>query len=306
MEPGYVFRQAYEKSVEPNRTRFMQKIGVVDPRVPVAMERFAADSDAELVSETATYRVYQVRWPVLPDVQGEGLLLEPKRPPVAQVVALPDADQTPEELVGLATGLDRDMQFARRLAESGCLVVVPTMVDRTTRWADDPDGKLRVAHGITHREWIYRQSFQMGRHIIGYEVQKVLAAVDWFKRRSESAPVGVAGYGEGGLIAFYSGAADTRIDAVLVSGYFTSRQNVWAEPIYRNVWGLLEEFGDAELATLVAPRGLAVEFSKFPQVTNQKGDMTTPDAQTVIAEFNRIDTLLQPGFQHRRISARTW
>ena len=32
-----------------------------------------------------------------------------------------------------------------------------------------------------HREWIYRQAYQMGRHIIGYEVQKVLAAVDWFE-----------------------------------------------------------------------------------------------------------------------------
>jgi hypothetical protein len=35
-----------------------------------------------------------------------------------------------------------------------------------------------------HRELIYRMSYQMGRHIIGYEVQKVLAAVDWFERKS--------------------------------------------------------------------------------------------------------------------------
>ena len=108
----------------------------------------------------------------------------------------------------------------------------------------------------THREWIYRQAFHMGRHIIGYEVQKVLAAVDWFKRQSSEARVGVAGYGEGGLIAFYAAALDTRIDAALVSGYFDSRQGVWSEPIYRNVWALLTQFGDAEVATLIAPRGL--------------------------------------------------
>src|SRR6266568_4047303 len=35
--------QAYEKSVEPNRKRFMQKIGVVDARMPAAMERFGDD-----------------------------------------------------------------------------------------------------------------------------------------------------------------------------------------------------------------------------------------------------------------------
>ena len=59
--------------------------------------------------------------------------------------------------------------------------------------------------------------------------------------------IGVAGYAEGGLIAFYSAALDTRIDAALVSGYFDSRQRVWEEPIYRNVFGLLHEFGDAEI-----------------------------------------------------------
>ena len=57
-----------------------------------------------------------------------------------------------------------------------------------------------------HREWLYRMSFEVGRHIIGYEVQKVLAAVDWFEQENarQTAPIGVAGYGEGGLMAFYS------------------------------------------------------------------------------------------------------
>ena len=35
-----------------------------------------------------------------------------------------------------------------------------------------------------HREWIYRQAFHMGRHVIGYEVQKVLSAVEWLKKSS--------------------------------------------------------------------------------------------------------------------------
>ena len=37
-----------------------------------------------------------------------------------------------------------------------------------------------------HREFIYRMAYEMGRHIIGYEVQKVLAAVDWFTREKAS------------------------------------------------------------------------------------------------------------------------
>jgi len=297
-------RQAYEKSVEPNRMRFMQKIGVVDVRMPAVMERFGDDFAVGLLSETAAYRVYQVRWPVLEDVlgldcvHGEGLLLEPRQSPAAHVVALPDADHTPEQIAGLAPGVEKSAQFARRLAEQSCLVLVPTMIDRSSRWSGHPQIGMTDQ---THREWIYRQAFQMGRHMIGYEVQKVLAAVDWFQKEAYAARIGVVGYGEGGLIALYSAAVDTRIDAVLVSGYFNSREQVWSEPIYRNVWGLLEEFGDAELATLIAPRGLVVEFSRSPETTGNRGDLITPTYQSVAAEFDRIDTLLQPGFQPRQL-----
>src|SRR6185295_373694 len=114
----FTTRQAYEKSVEGNRQRFMKSIGVVDPRVPSAMERFGEDDDAAVVADTPAYRIYQVRWPVLDGVSGEGLLLEPKSRPIGHVVALPDADQTPEQIVGLAHGVARDAQFPRRLAEN--------------------------------------------------------------------------------------------------------------------------------------------------------------------------------------------
>jgi dienelactone hydrolase len=143
----------------------------------------------------------------------------------------------------------------------------------------------------------------MGRHIIGYEVQKVLAAVDWFAGSAPGVRIGVAGVGEGGLVAFYAAAADTRISAALVSGYFNSRERVWAEPIYRNVWGLLEEFGDAEIASLVAPRGLVVEYARYPEVKNQKGDLTTPALESVQAEFKRIDAITRPGFQAKELVA---
>jgi cephalosporin-C deacetylase-like acetyl esterase len=109
-------------------------------------------------------------------------------------------------------------------------------------------------------------AFEMGRHIIGYEVQKVLAAVDWLTREKDHPPVGVIGYGEGGLLALYSAAVDERIAAACVCGYFGPREGLWQEPIYRNVWGLLTEFGDAELAMLVAPRRLVVEHCAVPKV----------------------------------------
>jgi hypothetical protein len=123
---------AYEKSVEPNRKRLREVTGLVDPRVPLRLERFGGDDNPDLVAQAERYRVYQVRGPVFEGVWGEGLLLEPKGKPRARVVALPDADQTPEQLVGLAPGFENEAQFARRLAENGFLVVVPVLLDRLT------------------------------------------------------------------------------------------------------------------------------------------------------------------------------
>ncbi len=304
---------AYDQSVQPNRQRFRKVIGVVDDRVPVRMERFGDDDTPALVAATGRYRVFQVRWPVLDGVWGEGLLLEPKGKPLAHVVALPDADRTPEQLVGLAPGVDKEAQFARRLAENGFQVVVPALVDRSDRWSGNP---AIAWTNQPHREWIYRQAFHLGRHVIGYEVQKVLAVVDWFRQRGGAkAKVGVVGHGEGGLLAFYAAAVEPGIEACLVSGYFDARPRPWEEPIYRNVWGLLHEFGDAEMATLIAPRGLVVEHSEWPAVTGPPpvrkgrrgggaaGKLTTPVLASVQAEFRRLDTILPAGFQPRHLVA---
>jgi hypothetical protein len=202
--------EAYAKSVEPNRERLKKILGVVDSRVAVRMERFGDDDRPALVAKTDRYGVYQVRWPVLEGVSGEGLLLEPSGKPLAQVVALPDADQTPEQLAGLAPGIPAASQFARRLADAGFRVVVPVLIDRSDEWSGHPDVRWT---NQPHREWVYRQAYMMGRHVIGYEVQKVLAAVDWLKHTGPGLKVGVIGYGEGGLVAMDAAAVDSRIDA---------------------------------------------------------------------------------------------
>src|SRR3954469_9566781 len=70
-------REAYERSIRANRESFRKILGVVDPRLPAAMERFGDDDRPSLVAEDDAFRAYQVRWPVLEGVLGEGLLLEP-------------------------------------------------------------------------------------------------------------------------------------------------------------------------------------------------------------------------------------
>lgn len=294
---------AYERSVASNREHLRRWLGVVDERLPVeALEYVGTSLVSSRVAENAAFAAYAVRWPVLEGVRGEGLLLQPRKPNGTAVVVLPDADQTPEMLVGLAPGVPPDSQMARRLAEAGCVVVVPVLIDRSDTHSGNP--ALGRFTNQPHREWIYRQAYQMGRHILGYEVQKVLALVDWM---STPAPkiagrIAVAGYGEGGLIALYAAALDPRVRATLVSGAFGSREHTWSEPIYRNVWSLLTEFGDAELASLIAPRILVVEHSAFPTVDGPPkprqgrsgaapGALRTPAGTDIEAEVQRARSL---------------
>jgi dienelactone hydrolase len=303
----YSSAQAYDRSVADNREHLRHIIGAVDSRVPAAApEPVRGIFDSPEVGQGRGYKVYAVRWPVLENVvagfdglEAEGLLLQPAGRPVARVVAIPDADWTPEMLVGMAPGVPLEAQFARRLAENGCQVLIPTLISRDDTFSGIP--------GISYtnepeREWIYRMAFEVGRHVIGYEVQKLLAAVDWFEseNKKETLPIGVMGYGEGGLLALYSAALDGRIKATAVSGYFQERENLWKEPIYRDVWGLVREFGDADSASLIAPRALVVEACRGPQVEGPppvtevhklgacpNGKLVTPPLESVQKEVKR-------------------
>ncbi len=293
----------YVRSIEANRERFRKIIGAVDRRSPPRLEFLSAEGSAPL-AQSDSVTVWRVRWDVVPGLSAEGLLVRPRnRPPIAQVIALPDADVTPQQLVGVQPGVRPEDRFALRLAESGCQVIVPALVDRGSRFSGNPalEPAGRAMTNMPHREWLYRMAYPLGRHPIGYEVQKVLALVDWLESRSSpGAGIGLAGQGEGGLIALYAAAVDPRIDSCLVSGYFSARERVWQEPIYRNVWALLTEFGDAEIGSLVLPRTLVVEHSRAPRVEGPPppgegrrsvaapGRIETPAAERVISEFNRL------------------
>lgn len=287
-----------------NRKRLAQIIGAQDERLPCReLQYVGGTSQPAAVGRGEGFEVFAVRWPVLRGIEGEGLLLVPTgRKAIADCVAIPDADHTPEMLVGLVPGVAAESQFARRLAESGCRVVVPLLIDRADTYSVTAAGR---ATNQPHREFVYRPAFEMGRHVIGYEVQKVLALVDWFTHEAgdKGDPrIGVMGYGEGGLLALHAGALDPRIDTVYVSGYLDSRHNVWQEPIYRNVFGLLPDYGDAELAAMIAPRELIIENSAAPQIAGPPpprsgragaapGRIQTPELAAVEHELARARKL---------------
>jgi len=278
---------------KPSRERLRKILGVVDPRPSLGPPEYVAaiDSTALLVRHP-DFSVYAVRWPVLDGLSAEGLYFEPARKPRAAAITLPDADQLPEQF-----------RVSQTLAAAGCAVLSPVLIDRDDTLSGNP--RIRMTNQA-HREFIYRMAFPVGRHILGYEVQKVLAAVDWFKRRSPDVPVGVWGYGEGGEVALLSAAVDDRISAAVVSGYFGPREGLWKEPLYRNVFGLLRDFGDAELASMVAPRILVIETTPGPTVLGPStkdparrgaapGSLTPAGESEITREYRRAVALIEAG-----------
>lgn len=286
-------REAFFQQI---RQRLNRILGLVDPRLGPHLEYVASSEKPALVVESEQFKVFQVRWDVLPGLHAEGLLLEPKGKAKASILVIPDADQLPEWLAGLGQGLPPSSQIARRFAEGGARVLIPTLINRNNTYSGSAAANRKTNQ--THREFIHRMAYEMGRHLIGYEVQKILAGVDWFCREPEHGPIVVFGYVEGGLLALLAGAIDSRIDITVVSGHFGPHQSIADEPIERNVWTLLRDFGDAELARLIAPRALYLEQGSvnIPAAIDSKregaapGQIPSPALSAFQAEVDRIGT----------------
>lgn len=205
------------------RLRFI--LGAVDRRAPFDdLELAGTLQRPALLRETADYRVYSVRWPVLDGLGAEGLYYQQKGTVARRVVALLDQPGDAESL-----------------AAAGADVLAPVLVP------------------AARREWIYRMAFPVGRHVYGYEVQTALAAVDWLSRKGA---VSIYGRGEGAYAATYAAALDPRLAQVDVEGFSLERPPLWKQPLYRNVFGLLKDFGDAQFATMLGGRTARLPVAK--------------------------------------------
>ncbi|MBI2297986.1 MAG: hypothetical protein HYU66_03380 [Armatimonadetes bacterium] len=276
------------------RALLAKMLGVVDEREAPELRILGPVP----VASSPDYTVYGAIWSVLPGLEAEGLLLEPNGEPVMDVVALPDCEVSPEALCGVEPGLPPEMQLARRLVEQGCRVLVPLLIDRKSGLAGNP---RLVMTRLPHREFIYRAAYPLGRQMVGYEIQKVLAAVDWFVSDVER-PVGVFGHGEGGRLALYAAALDERVAVAGVSGAFGPREELWREPIDHNIWRLVSDFGDSGVAALIAPRKLVVHAGAGPEMEvpinppdrvggPTPGRLGTPPFAEVSAECDRARAL---------------
>jgi dienelactone hydrolase len=280
--------EAYANSVQPNRARLARMLGV-DREERHAPDASTGDRLFPPMAGPKEYVPYGIRWRAFGQVDLDGLLLQPGEPE-ADIVFLSDPADT-----------DFCPAAADALARSGCRVAVIRLVDRGLN-----------EHQLSHREWIQRSAFLLGRTITGYEVLKIQSAIDRLlaDQGETKRPLGIVGHGEGGRLALFTAALDERIDAALVSGSFGPREKLWKEPADHNVFGLLKEFGDAELAGLVAPRPLVIEYGVEPEygyragadleiddanrgkIPGKPGRLPSPTGAEVVAECDRLKSLV--------------
>lgn len=268
---------ASAESLSALRKRLQQLVGIVDERVPsAAFEKFGTGDRPGLVAENADFRIWQVRWAVLPSYWAEGLLVEPvQNSRHTAWIALPDADETPENVLGIGAPAPARHQHVLQLARNGVTVVVPALVSRkeyvvAKAQTNEPPKPL----GQSRREWLHRQSFHMGRHLLGYEAQAVLSATDILLKADSAQKVFCGGYGEGGLVALLAAAADERILGTMASGYLGQEVPSWEQPLFRNIQAFESELGLSGLMRLQQGRPLLIHAVGGPEYADSKGKLS--------------------------------
>ncbi|HZT33233.1 MAG TPA: prolyl oligopeptidase family serine peptidase [Bryobacteraceae bacterium] len=241
--PGERERAWTGASIEQHREHLRRLLGV---RTHAPGEARVRDLDPE---------VAEVVLEIEPGFTARGLLFRPvggARGPA--VIAVPPEDQTAEAFAGVAPGT-APAAWLTSLLGKGTAVLVPGMVERTL---DYPLGKK--LRGKDRRHLLYRLGFIVGRPLVGLDVEQVLALRAFLAAQAgiDGARIGIFGRGQGGMTALYAAALEEQFAWAAVEDYFGPREGCWREPVDRTLYGQLREFGDAEVAALIAPRPLTV------------------------------------------------
>lgn len=293
------------ESFDKQREQFRQRLGINNDSLFDSSYLISSDSEGtpltfhlsimnpvatfDLKGEFGKITVREISWPVLDGVRGRGLLIEPEKF-WTQVIAIPDTSQNPIDLVWPGTSEGEESTttpYALQLAMAGARVVVPTRIRR-----------FESNYTLTDREWLARPAFELGRTLVGYEIEKIFGLMEvgnvrrndyrYEPDKEKPTPWNIIGWGDGGMLALYSAALARwpQVENVCVSGYFGNREELWEEPFDHHIFGLLQEFGDAEIAALVAPRKLILESAEQPNFRYRaKVNSRELDFQTAYTSF---------------------
>ncbi|MGB8477858.1 MAG: glycoside hydrolase family 20 zincin-like fold domain-containing protein [Acidobacteriaceae bacterium] len=248
-KPDFSSAVAYQASLKRHREDLRRMLGLIEigPEQLAVQREVLAAGPVEVDDLTITLKK---------NFQARALLLVPGGKVSRVVIAIPDAQESPAGFIGIVEG-QKSPIWLKTLLGKGIAVCVPITVERKT---DYPFGQR---WGVNRRQLLYRLGFIVGRTLVGMEVQQVLALRDYLEKRFGigGEEIDLLGLRQGGMTALYAGAVDGQFGIVSVVDYFQQPEARRQEPADRIIYGELKEFGDAEIAGLIAPGRLEVVYT---------------------------------------------
>lgn len=229
--------------------------GIGDPVPARGFEFVERESQSSVLLDYKEFEVRAVRWPVIRDVHGEGILIVPKqkKKSMHSVIVLAGENVT-----------DKQLEFIVPLASSGVRVLLPVQIDYGNEHSLTQNGLFKT--GLTDREFCYRPAFELGQHLIGYEVQKIVAASENLKSRTTELDdirfVGLIDLGESGSLGLLAMVFAKSIDFAQINIGNSMFVPMDQQPIDRNIFGFVNEFGLAELVSIVGAKTMILSDSK--------------------------------------------
>lgn len=253
------------------------------PSVPMAPRRLESVDRGDHVREKILLQTARgVTMPVY-------LLLPKKAPrPLPVVVAFHGHGYGVKDIVGLwEDGSERltpdgyHKDFAISLCREGMAVAAPEISCFGERQTDFSYLDTRLGQGAasscTHAAML---AFHLGISVVGMRVHDGRRLVDYLETRRDldTRRLGTMGISGGGMHAFFSTCLDERIQACVVSGYYSTFQDsvLAMHHCACNFVPGLAQFGEMQdLVGLVAPRPILVEAATrdpiFPLAAVRKG-----------------------------------
>ncbi len=222
-------------------------------------------------------------------------------------VIIPVTDPySPEVILGIDTN-NYDISIGKKFLEKGLAVICPVFINHQEWWSGNsivtnPSSGIVQTNLLDHRRWLFQQGYHVGKQLIGDETAEIIACVNLLLTDSRiiTNSIGVVGRDfDSGASAFFAAALEDKIQAVLLSGYYNKRTDIWKQYIEHQFFGFLCEFGDAEIASLIAPQPLIIESPiDFPKVSVNTSSSEFERAKIHydnLGESNKINFITPPG-----------
>jgi len=249
----------YIKSVEPNRAKWQEMM--LPPEIaPVPSEVTISPAD-----ENSQF----IQWYLLPGLKLAAIYQEPDeryfKKPFPLVICLHGMFGTADMVMGNDGHLDASYhQFGRKLVENGFAVIVPQLINNFKDRARM--NRLALLLGST----LWRLEIQMIRSLIDIAVKQ-------FPIHSEK--MALWGISMGGAYTLYTMPIESRVKLGIISAWFNKRVDkmVIESPHYSCflpteeehafIPGLLTQFSDCDLISLICPRHLQIQTGKKDNVS---------------------------------------